>query len=332
LGADDVRFQDTEYAEVEIVPGTSQTLYALSASGLLSDINVESPVLPAPPTISEWKTIEEPDYTAPNFDDSGWIGIEDLETQGNMIPHTGTNPYGWYRATVESPDAGDATLHFSACSDRLTLWVNGERIGSSDIPPEDRRTDWTAAFEITLKEGTNTLCVLADGLGLVKGDWQIGKGQEYEKKGVYGPVTLTLSGTCYLIDVARWRFQPFLYGEHNDWWKPEKFQDSGTTSSTTSPIRWHSATFDLTEPLDTATPLLVRLDGMGKGVLWLNGRNLGRYWQTAGPQRDYYAPEPWLNVGENVLVLVETEGNTPEEVSLVWDEKASVVMRVVLGG
>jgi hypothetical protein len=37
-------------------------------------------------------------------------------------------------------------------------------------------------------------------------------------------------------------------------------------------------------------------------------------------------------VGENVLVLVETEGNTPEEVSLVWDEKASVVMRVILGG
>jgi hypothetical protein len=332
FGADDVRFQDTEYAEVEIIPGTSQTLYALSASGLLSDINVEGSALPAPPAISPWKTIEEPDYTAPGFDDSSWLFIEDLETQGNMIPHTGSNPYAWYRATVESPDTGEATLHFSACSDRLTLWVNGERIGSSNIPPEDRRTDWTATFEITLREGTNILCVLADGLGLIKGDWQIGKGQEHEKKGIYGPVTLTTSGACYLIDVARWRFQPFLYGEQNNWWRPEEFQDGGNTSPTTAPIRWHRATFDLTQLLDSTTPLLVRLDGMGKGVLWLNGCNLGRYWQTAGPQRDYYAPEPWLNVGENVLVLVETEGNTPEEVSLVWDEKASVVMRVVLGG
>jgi hypothetical protein len=245
FGADDVRFQDTEYAEVEIIPGTSQTLYALSASGLLSDINVEGSALPAPPAISPWKTIEEPDYTAPGFDDSSWLFIEDLETQGNMIPHTGSNPYAWYRATVESPDTGEATLHFSACSDRLTLWVNGERIGSSNIPPEDRRTDWTATFEITLREGTNILCVLADGLGLIKGDWQIGKGQEHEKKGIYGPVTLTTSGACYLIDVARWRFQPFLYGEQNNWWRPEEFQDGGNTSPTTAPIRWHRATFDL---------------------------------------------------------------------------------------
>jgi hypothetical protein len=183
-----------------------------------------------------------------------------------------------------------------------------------------------------LKEGTNTFCVLTDGLGLIKGDWQIGKGQEHEKKGIYGPVTLTISGACYLIDVARWRFQPFLYGEQNSWWKAEEPQKWSADSFTTSPIRWYSATFSLEQPLDPATPLLVRLDGMGKGVLWLNGRNLGRYWQTAGPQRDYYAPEPWLNVGENVLVLAETEGNSPQDVSLVWDEKSSAVVRVVLGG
>jgi len=68
-------------------------------------------------------------------------------------------------------------------------------------------------------------------------------------------------------------------------------------------------------------PLFVRLDGMGKGILWLNGRNLGRYWQTAGPQRDYYLPEPWLQAGENVLVLAETEGAafTANRVALLFD-------------
>jgi beta-galactosidase len=69
---------------------------------------------------------------------------------------------------------------------------------------------------------------------------------------------------------------------------------------------------------------------MGKGVLWLNGRNLGRYWVEAGPQTDYYAPEPWLNVGENVVILAETEGNTPEHVALVWDPKSAAVVRVDL--
>ena len=335
FGPDDVRYQNTEYAEVELAPGTAHTLYALNVEGLLSEISIESPALPAPPTLSAWDSRAEPDCTTPSFDDTAWMAIEDLATEGNMIPHTGSNPYGWYRATAESLDAGDATLHFSACSDRLTLWLNGHRVGSSEVPPEDRREDWTATFDVTLKEGTNVFCVLADGLGLIKGDWQIGKGQEYEKKGIYGPVTLTVSGACYLVDLVRWRFRPFLHGEQNGWWKPDGFPNAATdlpVLSVTAPIRWHRAIFTLSQPLDTTTPLLVRLDGMGKGVLWLNGRNLGRYWQTVGPQRDYYAPEPWLLVGENVLVLVETEGNTPRNVSLVWDEKAAAVVRVTIGG
>ncbi|MBC8102715.1 MAG: beta-galactosidase [Cytophagales bacterium] len=334
LGADDVREHGVESAVIEAAPNTSHTLYALAPDGLLSEINVETPARPAPPALSSWRTTAEPSYADPAFDDSAWRRIEDLETEGNMIPHTGSNPYGWYRAIVETPDGGDATLHFAACSDRLTLWLNGERIGSSTVPPEDRRTDWTASFEVPLPSGTSTLCVLADGLGLIKGDWQIGKGQEHEKKGIYGPVTLTVGGACYQIEISRWRFQPFLYGEQSGWWggAPMPPAVMGEETAPGAPIRWHRATFRLDAPLDTATPLLVRLDGMGKGVLWLNGRNLGRYWQDAGPQRDYYAPEPWLLVGENVLVLVETEGNWPEQVSLVWDEKSSVVTRITLGG
>ena len=97
---------------------------------------------------------------------------------------------------------------------------------------------------------------------------------------------------------------------------------------------------------------------MGKGVLWLNGHNLGRYWVTAGdggrkkgytvaewlqkegvtadmnnwPQTDYYLPEPYLHVGENVLTLVETEGSeyTPDAVTLVWDENAAALVRIAL--
>jgi hypothetical protein len=69
---------------------------------------------------------------------------------------------------------------------------------------------------------------------------------------------------------------------------------------------------------------------MGKGVAWLNGRNFGRYWRTAGPQRDYFLPEPWLHAGENVLILSETEENPPESVTLVWDAGSAAVVRVLL--
>jgi hypothetical protein len=333
FGPDDVRLQTAEEAVVELAPAREHTLYSLLPSGDLTTLDVVAPPLPSPPALSAWQTVAEPDATLPDFDDSSWLPIDDVATAGNMIPHTGSNPYGWYRAVIETDDiGGDATLHFAACSDRLTLWVNGERIGSSAVPPEDRRQDWTADFDVTLQAGRNVLCVLADGLGLIKGDWQIGKGQEHEKKGIYGPVTLTLPGACYQIDVARWRFQPFLHGEANGWWRPDGWPavDSANGDGG-APIRWHRATFRLDAPIDTATPLRVRLDGMGKGILWVNGHNLGRYWQI-GPQESYYAPEPWLNVGENVLILAETEGNAPDAVRLVWDDGASAVVHVALGG
>ncbi|CAH1646106.1 unnamed protein product [Spodoptera littoralis] len=44
------------------------------------------------------------------------------------------------------------------------------------------------------------------------------------------------------------------------------------------------------EPLDT----FVDTTGWGKGYIWVNGHNLGRYWPTAGPQITLYLPGVWL--------------------------------------
>lgn len=51
----------------------------------------------------------------------------------------------------------------------------------------------------------------------------------------------------------------------------------------------------------------LRFDGWTKGVAWINGFNLGRYWK-AGPQRALYIPGPLLRKGENELVLFELHG------------------------
>ena len=291
----------------------------------------------------------------PDFDDAAW---QELDTPTSLLAlGNGCNPYGWYRAHVHLPDgdAGDAQIHFAACSDRLTLWVNGEKIGSSDIPPENRRDgrDFSVSFDITLRGGDNVLCVLADNLGLIKGDWQIGRGQENEKKGIYGPVTLTPSGGCYQMDISHWQFQGILHGERQNWFRPEDFPNE---TGDPSPIAWHQATFTLDRVPGSETPLLVHLDGMGKGILWVNGHNLGRYWaenahkpladEEAVPkwlggakiawegaermQTAYYVPEPWLHVGENTLVLVETEGSTPDRVSLQWDKNAASLVCVAI--
>jgi beta-galactosidase len=61
--------------------------------------------------------------------------------------------------------------------------------------------------------------------------------------------------------------------------------------------------FELTETYDT----FFDMSNFGKGVLFVNGRNLGRYW-SIGPQLALYVPGAWLRHGANEAVVFETEG------------------------
>lgn len=49
--------------------------------------------------------------------------------------------------------------------------------------------------------------------------------------------------------------------------------------------------------------------GWGKGVAYVNGFNLGRYWPLAGPQLTLYVPQEIIVRGRNSLVLIEYEQN-----------------------
>lgn len=55
---------------------------------------------------------------------------------------------------------------------------------------------------------------------------------------------------------------------------------------------------------DTLGDTFLRFDGWHKGIAWVNGFNLGRYW-SAGPQRSLYIPGPLLRQGQNEIILFE---------------------------
>jgi len=69
--------------------------------------------------------------------------------------------------------------------------------------------------------------------------------------------------------------------------------------------------FELAEPRDT----FLALPGWTKGVAWINGFNLGRYW-SRGPQRSLYVPGPVLREGTNELVVFELHGARNAEAEL----------------
>ena len=67
---------------------------------------------------------------------------------------------------------------------------------------------------------------------------------------------------------------------------------------------------DVQEKGDTFLELL----GWGKGIVLVNGFNIGRYWEI-GPQKRLYIPAPLLRQGKNEIIVFETEGKAAETVA-----------------
>ncbi len=77
------------------------------------------------------------------------------------------------------------------------------------------------------------------------------------------------------------------------------------------------ATFDLAADIaGDSTDLYLDTAGWGKGVVWINGFNLGRYW-SRGPQRTLYVPGPILREGENEVVVLELQASATPVASFV---------------
>jgi beta-galactosidase len=67
---------------------------------------------------------------------------------------------------------------------------------------------------------------------------------------------------------------------------------------------FYQASFDVDEPADT----YVDTRALGKGMVWINGQPLGRFWNI-GPQGTLYLPAPWLKPGRNEIVVFDLDGH-----------------------
>uniref|UniRef100_A0A0K0F8Z6 Glyco_hydro_35 domain-containing protein n=1 Tax=Strongyloides venezuelensis TaxID=75913 RepID=A0A0K0F8Z6_STRVS len=64
-------------------------------------------------------------------------------------------------------------------------------------------------------------------------------------------------------------------------------------------------TLDISDVHDT----YIFLPGFTKGVVVINGYNIGRYWNVMGPQQSLYVPASFLKKGSNRIIVFELEGN-----------------------
>jgi len=139
-------------------------------------------------------------------------------------------------------------------------------------------------------------------------------GKELEQRsGILNP---NFDGTDHLGTVQpKWEISDQIAGIVGQWWKPDaddsKWQHftlggDSVQATPATPLTWYRLKFSLptTDP-HAWVPWKAHLDVAGNGFLYLNDHALGRWWEV-GPQRDFYLPECWLNVGpgsSNVLTL-----------------------------
>ena len=68
--------------------------------------------------------------------------------------------------------------------------------------------------------------------------------------------------------------------------------------------------FKVTDPQDT----YLDMSNYKKGVAWVNGHNLGRYWKV-GPQKRLYCPGVWLKKGNNEVIIFDLHQQEAASVS-----------------
>lgn len=66
--------------------------------------------------------------------------------------------------------------------------------------------------------------------------------------------------------------------------------------------------------VDETGDTFLELDGWGKGCVFINGFNIGRFWEI-GPQKRLYVPAPLLRIGHNEVIVFESEGKTGKSIA-----------------
>ena len=183
--------------------------------------------------------------------------------------------YVLYRRHFNQPISG--VMRVPGIADFATVYVDGKKVG------ELNRVLDCDSLQIDIPFNS-TLDILVDNLGRINYGARIVENH----KGITQPITIggsRISGNwnMYGLPLSQMPAVDAL---------PEGYK-------TGCPV-YYRAKFTLDKVGDT----FLDMEKWGKGIVFVNGHNLGRYWKV-GPQQTLYLPGCWLKEGENEVVVFE---------------------------
>ncbi|MCH1624157.1 glycoside hydrolase family 35 protein [Ferdinandcohnia quinoae] len=197
--------------------------------------------------------------------------------------------YGFilYRTFIKGP-IDEHPLTIQDVRDRALVFINGDYKGTID-----RWKNNTISFNVP-RDGVQ-LDILVENMGRIN----------------YGPKLRDYKGITEGVRLER----QFLF----DWTIfPLPLEDLSRLSfediegnSCVGPA-FYKGEFEVDEVADT----FIELPNWTKGVVYINGFNLGRYWEV-GPQETLYVPGPLLKKGKNEIVVFELHANKEPVISFI---------------
>jgi beta-galactosidase len=184
-----------------------------------------------------------------------------------------------YRTTLPAGPA--ATLEAAAVHDLGIVHLDGRRVGVMD------RRHRSFRLRLPERKVPAVLDVLVEAMGRVNFGPEV-----HDRKGLHGPVRVgeeVLSGW----DVYRFPLDA----------APPTGLDFKAPGPDPGGVAFWRAALDVPEPGDT----FLDMSRWGKGIAWVNGHCLGRFWNI-GPTQTMYVPGPWLRSGRNEIVILDLLG------------------------
>lgn len=200
---------------------------------------------------------------------------------------------GWgrilYRTNIPA-SANKRKLVITEVHDWANVFINGNQVGILDR----RRGDNT--LEIPATSASAQLDILVEATGRVNYGKAI-----IDRKGITEKVELTDGDkTTSLENWSVYNF-PVDYVFQK--------QHAFTKKQANGPA-WYRGSFTLKETGDT----FLDMSTWGKGMVWLNGHNLGRFWKI-GPQQTLFAPGVWLKKGINEVIVLDVDKPTQNTIA-----------------
>lgn len=200
---------------------------------------------------------------------------------------------GWgsilYRTILPEVKAG-TTLLIEDPHDWAQVFIDGKLLGRLD-----RRRGENILSLPDLRKGAR-LDILIEAMGRVNFDKAI-----HDHKGITKKVELLTDSTQ--LNLTDWK----VYNLPVDaaFASNKKFIKGNKTDSPA----YYRATFNLDKVGDT----FLNMQTWGKGMVWVNGKSIGRFWEI-GPQQTLYMPGCWLKQGKNEIIVLDLKGPEKAEV------------------